>query len=200
MPGAAVIVAWVGMVVASMLYHPAKTTIVLADNQKDHNAIVVMTDAGSVVVDKPGEYVKLIDKDKKPTPAKIMPKSEIEKKFSNVIKSLPPKPVHIYLYFKRGSNELVEESKKKLPLIYKIIAQRSPCAVDIIGHTDTKGTQEENLRLSLKRAEAIKRLILSQKPDLKNITVESYGEHDLVVPTKDEVSEPKNRCVEIFIR
>ncbi len=199
MPGV-IIVAWIGMFVASVIHGTSQSIIVLSDNQKDHNAIVVKTDAGSVVIDKVGGYVDLTAKDKKPSPVKIMSKKQIEKKFSKVIKSLPPKPVHIYLYFKKGTSELVDSSMQKLPMIYELIRKRAPCDVNIIGHTDTKGSQKENLILSLKRAQSVEKLILSQKPDLNNLKVESYGEHDLVVPTKDEVSEPKNRCVEIFIR
>ncbi len=199
MPGA-VIVVWIGMFIASAIHNPSKTIIVLSDNQKDHNAIVVQTDAGKRVIDKPGEYVALVKKDKKPSKIMKMSKEEIKKRFENVIKALPPKPVHIYLYFKNGTSKLTESSLEKLPDVYRLIKERMPCEVDIIGHTDTKGSQKLNMRLSLKRAKGIKRLILSQKPDLKNLRVEGYGESDLVVPTKDNVSEPKNRCVEIFIR
>jgi len=196
----AVILTWIGMLVASLMQNPTHTTVVLADNNKAHNAIVVQTKAGSVVIDKPGDYVNLTSSTQKPSSIKQMSKSEIDKKFKSAIKALPPKPMHVYLYFKNGTSKLTDESLAKLPYIYKLIKERTPCDVSIIGHTDTKGSQEANLKLSLKRAKEIKKWILSKNADLNNLKVEGYGERDLLVPTKDGVSEPKNRTVELFIR
>ena len=196
----AVILTWVGMLVASLMQNPTHTTVVLVDNNKSHNAIVVQTKAGSVVIDKPNSYVNLTSSKQKPSSIKQMSKSEIKKRFKSAIKALPPKPMHVYLYFKNGTSNLTDESLSKLPYIYKLIKERTPCDVSIIGHTDTKGSQEINLKLSLKRAKEIKKWILSKNADLSNLKVEGYGERDLLVPTKDGVSEPKNRTVELFIR
>ena len=196
----AVILTWVGMLVASLMQNPTHTTVVLVDNNKSHNAIVVQTKAGSVVIDKPNSYVNLTSSKQKPSSIKQMSKSEIKKRFKSAIKALPPKPMHVYLYFKNGTSSLTDESLSKLPYIYKLIKERTPCDVSIIGHTDTKGSQETNLKLSLKRAKEIKKWILSKNADLSNLKVEGYGERDLLVPTKDGVSESKNRTVELFIR
>ena len=196
----AVILTWVGMLVASLMQSPTHTTVVLVDNHKSHNAIVIQTKAGSVVIDKPDSYVDLTSSKQKPSSIKQMSKSEINKRFKSAIKALPPKPMHVYLYFKNGTSNLTDKSLSKLPYIYKLIKERTPCDVSIIGHTDTKGSQEANLKLSLKRAKEIKKWILSKNTDLSNLKVEGYGERDLLVPTKDGVSEPKNRTVELFIR
>ncbi len=198
--GTAVIITWIGMLIASILHNPVKTTIVLVDNNKSHNAIVVETKVGTTIIDKPGYYVNLTSKNSKPSSIKKMSKNEINKIFHNAIKALPLKPVHIYLYFKKGTDSLTAKSIRELLDVYKLIKQRAPCDINIIGHTDTVGTQKDNLKLSLKRAENIKKLILSKKPKINNLKVESYGENDLIVQTADNVSEPKNRSVEIFIR
>jgi len=196
-----VVLTWIGMLVASLMQSPThQTTVVLVDNNKAHNAIVVKTKAGSVVIDKANEFVNLTSKEKKPSKTRKMSQKEINTKFKDAIKALPPKPAHVYLYFKKGTSELTNESLNKLPLIYELIKERAPCDVNIIGHTDTVGSQATNLKLSFKRAQEIKRWILSRNADLNNLSVESYGEKDLLIPTKDEVSEPKNRTVEIFIK
>ncbi len=196
----AVVLTWLGMLVASLMQNPMHTTVVLADNNKAHNAIVVKTEAGAVVIDKPGYYVTLSSKNTKPSDKKKMSEAEIKKKFKSAIKALPPKPEHIYLYFKRGTSELTADSLRKLPHIYKLLRDRAPCDLNIIGHTDTKGSQQTNLKLSMKRAQDIKKWILSREVDVNNLKVEAYGENDLLVPTADETSEPRNRCVELMIR
>ncbi|WP_458700251.1 OmpA family protein [Sulfurospirillum sp. 1307] len=196
----AVIGTWIVMLVASLLNSEPKTTVVLVDNNKDHNAIVVQTKAGSVEIDKVGGYVSLDSKDKAPSEIKIMSKDEINKKFDSVIKAAALPPVEVNLYFKNNSNELTDESKSRLPEILDMIQKRSPCDVNIIGHTDTKGSSSFNEKLALKRAKYVKDWILSSGVKLNNLKAESYGENDLLVPTADDVSEPKNRRVEIFIK
>ena len=82
----------------------------------------------------------------------------------------------------------------------KLIKKRSPCLVDIIGHTDTVGSWESNVALSLKRAKFIKNILIKNGADPSLLTAKGYGESELLVKTPDEVSEPKNRNVEIFIK
>lgn len=195
----AVIITWVGMLIASIFNTPS-STIVLADNGKDHNAIVVSTEAGKVIVDKPGEYVSLTSKTKAPSEVKKMSAEQINKKFKNVIQSIPLKPIRILLYFKSGTDELTQESQAKLPEILKGIQERMPCDINIIGHTDTQGSLTYNANLSLQRANSVKAWIQENKIKIKNIKVETYGETDLLIPTADNVAEPRNRRVELLIR
>jgi outer membrane protein OmpA-like peptidoglycan-associated protein len=195
----AVIATWVIMLIASVFNTPT-TTIVLAENDKEHNAIVIQTDAGSTLIDKPGQYVSLTSKNDAPSSIKTMTKENIDKKFKAVQKAAPLKPVYVNLYFKSNSNGLTEESARKLPKILKMIQDRTPCDVSIIGHTDTKGQASYNEKLALERAKYIKKWVLSSNVELNNLKAKSYGESDLLVETKDNVSEPKNRRVEIFIK
>lgn len=195
----AVIITWIGMLIASLTNTPS-TTVVLADNGKNQNAIVVETQAGSVVVDKVGGYVNLTSKDEKPSEVKIMSQEEINSKFQSAIESTPLKPIHVLLYFKSGSNELTEESKDKLPQILQEIKKRMPCDVNVIGHADTMGSKEYNIKLSLQRAQSVKEWIESQNLEKIQLKVESYGENDLLINTADNVSEEKNRRVELLIR
>lgn len=195
----AVILTWIGMFVASMLNTPS-TTIVLIDNNKVQNAVIVKTDAGSTVINKPGQYVNISSKDKAPTQVKTMSDEEIKKRFESAIQATPLHPTNVLLYFKAGTNDLTEESIAKLPEVMEKIQKRMPCDVNVIGHTDTEGSNEYNVKLSLKRAYKVKDLISAKNMDLQNLKVESYGENDLLIKTADNVSEPKNRRVEILIK
>jgi outer membrane protein OmpA-like peptidoglycan-associated protein len=195
----AVIVTWIGMFLASFFNAPT-TTVVLVDNGSAQNAIVVETNAGSVIVDKPGGYVNISSKDEKPSEVKIMSQKEIDTKFKSAIVSTPLKPIQVLLYFKSGSNELTDASKEKLPQILKDIQERMPCDVNVIGHADTMGSKDYNVKLSLERANSVKDWIISQSVDLLNMKVESYGESDLLIQTGENVSEEKNRRVELLIR
>ena len=197
---AVVILTWIGMLFASLTHHPSNATVILLDNNKTHNAIVVKTDVGSTVIDKPLEYVTLTSKKAPPSKKKIMDKKIVEKKFKSVIVALPPKPVHVLLYFKQNSNQLTNESINKLPQILEYIKERTPCDINIIGHTDTKGPQKYNVKLGMKRAQMVKNWIISHGAKDNNIKVQSYGEADPLVKTGDNVSEPLNRRVELLIK
>ena len=67
----------------------------------------------------------------------------------------------------------------------------------IVGHTDTKGTNKYNLKLSLKRAKTIKTIFLQEGIEEKNINILGKGEEFLVILTADETAHPANRRVEI---
>lgn len=196
----AVIATWIIMFVASIMNTGTTTTIVLADNGDKQNAIVVQTDVGSTVIDKAGQYVSLSSKNNAPSDIKIMTKDEIDKKFKSAIEAMPLEPIHVNLYFKNNSNELTDASKEKLPYILIQIKDRMPCDVSIIGHTDTKGSASFNTKLALERAKYVKSWVLSSEIDLTNLEAKSYGESDLLVKTKDNVAEARNRRVEIFIK
>ncbi len=67
----------------------------------------------------------------------------------------------------------------------------------IVGHTDTKGTNKYNLKLSLKRAKTIKNIFLQEGIKEKNISISGKGEEFLDILTADETAHPANRRVEI---
>ncbi len=177
-----------------------KSTIILLDNDKDHNAIVVSTDKGSKFLDKPNTLVNLTDKKASPGKTLHITQKEIKKRFKDTLKATPPKAVTLLLYFKPNSTELTDASKEDLKKAIKIIQKRLPCMVDIIGHTDTTGSQKINISLSLKRAKIIKQILIDKGVDEKLLTAVGYGENDLQVETKDNIAEAKNRNVEIFIK
>ena len=67
----------------------------------------------------------------------------------------------------------------------------------IVGHTDTKGTKEYNMNLSLQRAMAVKNLFIDIGIGQENIKILAEGENKLLVQTLDEVAHPANRRAEI---
>jgi len=67
----------------------------------------------------------------------------------------------------------------------------------VVGHTDTKGTKEYNLELSLKRAEAVKTILIRLGISSEKIKILGEGESKLLVQTKDETKHPANRRAEI---
>ena len=69
----------------------------------------------------------------------------------------------------------------------------------IVGHTDTKGSNDYNLVLSLKRAEVVKEILISTGISEKNISVLGQGEDNSAINTPDNTKHPANRRAEIKI-
>ena len=69
----------------------------------------------------------------------------------------------------------------------------------VFGHTDTTGSDEYNVRLSIKRAEAIKKILISLGIDENKISVLGKGEKDLAIKTPDNTKHPANRRAEVKI-
>lgn len=66
------------------------------------------------------------------------------------------------------------------------------------GHADRSGTPEYNLKLSQKRAEAVKNALVERGISTQRIRYYAFGETDNRIPTTDKVKEQANRRVEIF--
>ena len=67
----------------------------------------------------------------------------------------------------------------------------------IIGHTDTSGAKKYNLKLSINRANQVKKILLGLGIKNQNIEILGKGESDLSLKTEDGISHPANRRAEI---
>jgi outer membrane protein OmpA-like peptidoglycan-associated protein len=80
------------------------------------------------------------------------------------------------------------------------LARRAAPEVTVIGHTDRVGKAEANDALSIKRAQILRTMLIAQGVPSTAIEAAGRGEREPLVPTADEVAEPKNRRVEISVR
>jgi OOP family OmpA-OmpF porin len=71
--------------------------------------------------------------------------------------------------------------------------------VIVIGHTDSIGTDEYNMRLGLRRAEAVKAYLISKGIDSRTIRTSSKGEREPVADNKTAQGRAKNRRVVIEV-
>ena len=67
----------------------------------------------------------------------------------------------------------------------------------VIGHTDTKGSKNYNLSLSIKRAEVVKEILIDYGIKSSSIKILGRGEETLAIQTPDDTKQPANRRVEI---
>ena len=89
------------------------------------------------------------------------------------------------------------------PEIYKIasnLRQYPDTTVDVVGHTDSSGSEEYNQALSADRAYSVTDILTNQGVSDSRIVSYGRGETTPIASNDDEFGKSKNRRVEIVIR
>ena len=125
---------------------------------------------------------------------------EVRLTFGSTLSALPGRPTSYMLYFLEGKDELTEESSIELDKVFAELKRRPLPDIVVIGHTDSKGELAYNDRLSLARAERMREMMVALGIPAERIYAAGLGKRELLVPTEDNVAEPRNRRVEINVR
>ena len=88
--------------------------------------------------------------------------------------------------------------KEKLDNYILTLVKTNSNPIIIYGHTDTKGSKKYNLILSEKRALSVSKYFRTKGINNK-IIMKNYGESHPLIVTGDNISEEKNRRVEVII-
>ena len=97
------------------------------------------------------------------------------------------------IYFAFDQSSLSEEGKATADAIGQLMKDAPEITVRIEGHADERGTNEYNLALGERRAQAVQQYLSSYGVDASRVTVLSYGEEKPSVEGGDESSWSKNR-------
>lgn len=131
--------------------------------------------------------------------ARVSP-AQVRESFGGALDALPARPARFLLYFVTGTDELTPQSRAQLQNILAALKQRPSPEVIAIGHSDTVGELANNDRLSAQRAERVKTFLIEIGIPANRIQTAGRGERELLIPTADNVDEPRNRRVEINVR
>jgi len=174
--------------------------VLLPDADGAVGRVEVSTPKGSQVLDQAQQATKVTSAGKAPVKPYVVTQKEVDRVFGRALAAQPEPPVKFLLYFKSDSTDLVEESRQLLPRIFDTIKRRRSMDTSVVGHSDTFGNKDYNLRLSRRRAEAVSQLLFEAGVDRDSLEITSHGEENPLVPTGDNVREPKNRRVEVTVR
>lgn len=105
------------------------------------------------------------------------------------------------LLFEYDSDALKPAAAETLSKLGNLIKKNAHSSFRIEGHTDSFGSDEYNNQLSLRRAEAVKKWLLTAMGlDTSRITTVGFGKKRLLVPATGSVEKQQlNRRVEIVI-
>jgi outer membrane protein OmpA-like peptidoglycan-associated protein len=179
----------------------APTTIALLPDPETHvtGRIRVSNEFGAVDVSAPRASLRATA-GAAPGPLSTLSEEEVARLFGGAMAALPPAPKHYILQFAFESDTLTAASSELVPQILRAVKALPVPEVMIVGHTDTMGDQKSNVALGLKRATRVRDILLKAGLTLATVDVTSHGEGDLLIQTRDNSPEPRNRRVEITVR
>ena len=109
------------------------------------------------------------------------------------------------LYFDFDDANLTPRSERQLQIVADILRE-SKGKLDIAGHTDDLGTEEYNLKLSERRAESVRQVLIKFGVAPEQITTKGLGKNEprqLLSETDDEdqmdFKRGENRRAEIYL-
>ena len=179
---------------------PSRDIIVLLPDDKGKTGAIVVSSAGVARrLDLPGQTVT-VESGSPPGLPTVMSGQEVRAIAGPALAALPKPPVRFILYFEHDSVNLTPESQSFLKKVLGTIRDRAAVDISVVGHTDTLGKKAYNYDLSLRRAKAVAAILRGTGVDPSVLDITSHGKDNPLVPTGDQVREPRNRRVEITVR
>ena len=104
-----------------------------------------------------------------------------------------PPPAHFVIFFGYNKCNITSEADNVLSEAAGAAKSMGAATVEIVGHTDTSGSQKYNQKLSECRANAAAKNLEGKGVPGGAIHTSGRGETELMVQTGDGVKEPQNR-------
>jgi outer membrane protein OmpA-like peptidoglycan-associated protein len=127
--------------------------------------------------------------------------SQMEGKFASIRRDARGTIVSLAdILFDFNKATLKRDVEFNLVKIATILNQFGEMNVIIEGHTDAIGSEEYNLELSKRRAQAVYDFLVSQDVNAERLTAEGYGESRPVADNDTDEGRQKNRRVDLVIQ
>ena len=115
------------------------------------------------------------------------------------VPAAPNLPLNYTIYFGYDRYDLTAEARQVIDEAVAAFRAYAAPFMDIIGHTDTRGSKAYNTRLAQRRADAVAGAVSSRGVDRSSLRVSASSELDPAITTGDGVREALNRRVSITI-
>ena len=104
------------------------------------------------------------------------------------------------VFFDFNKSNITAGADSVLDAVVAELHKRGKTSIQVVGHTDTSGSDSYNEKLAMRRANAVKAALAKRGVDVKEVGVEGRGEKELLVKTADGVREPANRRAQITFK
>ncbi len=102
------------------------------------------------------------------------------------------------IVFKTGKADIEQQSEEILEQAFNTLDQNKDIQVEIRGYTDNVGGRKMNMRLSQRRADAVKAWLVNKGISADRISAKGFGPDHPVADNKTAEGKQKNRRIEFF--
>lgn len=99
--------------------------------------------------------------------------------------------------FKRGSDVLEDKSRFEVEKLLLFLQKRQQLEIEVAGHADNSGNEQQNIALSLARAETVKVFLVQRGIAPLRLHTKGYGSQFPIASNKTPEGQSQNRRVEI---
>jgi OmpA-OmpF porin, OOP family len=103
------------------------------------------------------------------------------------------------IFFKFKEAAIQPESLPELNRVIRLLRDNPTLEIEIAGHTDSVGTERDNIRLSEDRAAAVRDYLVTQRIKLQRMSIRGYGKSEPISTNDSEEGRQRNRRVEFKI-
>jgi outer membrane protein OmpA-like peptidoglycan-associated protein len=179
---------------------PENVLVLMPNADGSPSAVAVTTTAGTSVVDVPLTALSFEDAARRPTLAVPVSDATVRREFAAALAATPRNPQKFILHFASDSAAVTPELERQIVEIAATATATAAPDVDIAGNTDRAGTDAFNEDLSRRRAEIVRRRLITAGIEADNIHAAWYGASNPLAPTPADGHQPRNRRDEVTIR
>lgn len=161
--------------------------------------VVVQTKKQTQVIDKPytqadvskdGSIVQTADN-----------QANVQAQYGTLLAAQPPRPRTFTINFLFDSaTELAPGSSETVQQLKTVLATWPAPHLNVVGHTDSAGSEQFNDELSMRRAKTVAAFLVKAGIPAKQIETAGRGKRELIVHTRDGTPNQANRRVVITIQ
>ena len=124
-----------------------------------------------------------------------LPGAEVERVGEGIKVTLPERMVN----FAFDSSDLTSSAKVNLDKLAEVLKNNPDTNINIYGHTDSRGTDEYNQKLSERRAASVKSYLMDRGVAASRMFTMGVGEKEPVASNETDAGRAENRRVEFAI-
>lgn len=121
------------------------------------------------------------------------------KKYTNVVITKSKIEIKQTVYFDTNKATIKQVSYSLLNEVAQALKDNSKIQVQVQGHTDSRGRNKKNLRLSDARAASVRDYLVAQGVDASRLTSKGFGEEVPISDNRTKRGREQNRRVEFVI-
>lgn len=119
---------------------------------------------------------------------------------TDIVNEIKQEPIVLNnIFFESDKSVLLPESMTEIKYLFQLLVDNPSLSIEIVGHTDDIGSEEDNLLLSRMRADAVRQELLNFGIGPQRVQARGLGESFPVDTNKTPEGRAKNRRTEFII-